>query len=185
MAIFLKTVEKFRTAGVVLHQPLAAGPCGHFSRGLENGGFAPSGRGLEKASWEARGPPGNRETASARTGDRAPARGVDVKPPPRGTPGPAPGPRIGDPGIWALLGPLRQGSGTRIRRPPGPRSRGALPDRVRGARLGPSRPLGAPPGPGQARVLHQPLAAGPCPRPGAPVSGEVSEPRPGGPGLTA
>jgi len=80
-------------------------------------------------------------------GDRAPARGVDVKPPSRGAPG-------------------------RGARAPGSPGQAWTPDR------GPEtsrRPLRAPPGgwypvPGlpRAGVLHQPLAAGPCPRPGDP-----------------
>jgi len=87
----------------------------------------------------------------------APARGVDVKPPSPGLPGPGPG-FPGPPG-WP-------GS------PPGP------PGRPPRALRGPSGGLGPPPGGPWARVLHQPLAPGPR---GSPGSGGTP---PGLPGST-
>jgi len=95
------------------------------------------------------GPGGLSRTPAGYRG--APARGVDVKPPSRGVPGPGPGVSR-EP--LASQDPLR-GPG------PGPEASGAL-----------FRPLEGPPGPPRARVLHQPLAPGPrgCP----PGSGGVS-----------
>jgi len=101
---------------------------------------------------------------------RAPPRGVDVKQPLRGPP-----PGAGE--------PVRGSSGSRRVRRPGPGTSGDRSPRLHGwetpsrvpARLGRAqdaksripgicrRPTSPPRG-----VLHQPLAAGPCPRPGVP-----------------
>jgi len=96
-------------------------------------------------------PPGPRD------GDRAPARGVDVKPPPRRRPGP--GTRV--PG-WLGGLPCPQGS-------PG-KGLSAL-----RALAGPGDLRIPDPDPAPGVVLHQPLAAGPCPRPEPPGSRRRSE----------
>jgi len=98
-------------------------------------------------------------TPGSGTGRRAPARGVDVKPPPRarsgtgqGPPGPCGswGPRL--PGLPGSPGGGLPGEGTPVP-VPGTWSRSRIRDD---------------PAPGV--VLHQPLAAGPCPRPAASAS---------------
>jgi len=149
---------------VVLHQPLAAGPCGHFSGWGLKGGLDPPGRDLEK------GPPGGPGTLRDRgsrlrpgRGRRAPARGVDVKPPPSVAPGPVPEPGIRDPEIWGLPGPLGgkvrdPGSGDLRDQGPGDCSRtgpGGLP--------GPLRPLGAPRPPRRGLFYINPSRRGPVP----------------------
>jgi len=95
-------------------------------------------------------------------GDRAPARGVDVKPSSREGPVPDTGvrrTRWTSPGPGgACSRPLARipGSGDLVRKPlPGSRE-------TSGAWEAPGT---ATPGPAGV-VLHQPLAAGPCPRPG-------------------
>jgi len=90
-----------------------------------------------------------------RPGDRAPARGVDVKPP---TPERSPG------RPW-----LSRALGRAISRIPVP---GSLPGAL-GPSQGPLRPV---PDLHGGVVLHQPLAAGPCPRPGTPPGDPGSQP---------
>jgi len=133
----------------VLHQPLAPGPRGAFFgvwKSWPRGGPGRPFLGLlglkspKSGIWasgallgppDLPGPPGYRG---------APARGVDVKPPSRGPPGPAPG----LPGaLWAS------------RTPPGVQGTSRRPLRAPPGGLGPlPRGLGA-------GVLHQPLAPGP------------------------
>jgi len=147
-------------AGVVLHQPLAAGPCTRFWRGLEKGLKTPvlagKGSGPRKGPfWVSRGP----RSPDLPAGRRAPARGVDVKPPSAETPsrvGTCPGPVP-----WAPRpgGDPQTPSGRFPDPGPGVPGPGEGPG---GLSQAPGRPAAAPPG----VVLHQPLAAGPCPRPG-------------------
>jgi len=149
----------------VLHQPLAPGP-----RGAENAvfpGFPGEGpkRHFLGGFWEnprfsGFSSPGPRRVLFRLPGDRgAPARGVDVKPPSRGPPGPAPG-LPGTP--WLPRDPPR------VRRP-----LREAPEAI----LGPLRGPGTPPGAPGRGVLHQPLAPGPrgsrraLPGPGTPSSG--------------
>jgi len=151
-------------ARCVLHQPLAAGPCnpkiGVFrvpARGRPGspilGLFSP------KSPFSGDSGLGPREGApGARGGDRAPARGVDVKPPSAGR-------SPGRPGLArALEGPDSRIPGREPCRDPSGPFRGAL------------EPL---PGTPRGLVLHQPLAAGPCPRPGDPVVAPGPGPRTG------
>jgi len=88
---------------------------------------------------------GPRRVSRAREGRRAPARGVDVKPP--SAAGSETGPR-GPRGPRTLWIPI-----------PGFRSPGGLSRPPEGAGDPPRTPSGG-------VVLHQPLAAGPCPGPG-------------------
>jgi len=146
-------------ARALLHQPLAPGPCTR-----EFGGFGGGPRKRPKkgdfrefphfrGKWPFPGPGGSWRPGlpgRPQTGDRAPARGVDVKPPSPGWLGS--GCRAaGAP--WPVWDP-ETGSGDLPEAPPGP-SRGRCPV----------------PDPGAGVVLHQPLAAGPCPRPGDPLRG--------------
>jgi len=132
---------------VVLHQPLAAGPCTRNSRGSEKGVWT-SRRGSGSLV------PGTGARGTPPAGNRAPPRGVDVKPllaaeagrgP--GTPERSPGPSRGLEGLWD----------------PGPQDPGIRAPESRTLREGP-RGLGRAPWPGAARpagvVLHQPLAGG-------------------------
>jgi len=122
----------------------AAGPAGFHAgaplRSYKSGaGAHPPAPSPEKGCLPAPGP---------RDGDRAPPRGVDVKPRSAGLPDPGQGP------LEAARRALRTVSGTwspgpGIWEPPGSREAGMS---------GPD--LGA------RGVLHQPLAPGPCPRPG-------------------
>jgi len=83
-------------------------------------------------------------------GDRAPPRGVDVKPTPETVPGPCPegsSPYPGSPGVSREVSQPPQGA----KKPQNPRFWGS----------GPSCSF---PAPRAGVVLHQPLAAGPCPR---------------------
>jgi len=131
---------------------------GAFSRGSPGGailGVFPPGRDLDLPGH----PPGSR------TRDRAPARGVDVKPPSRGWS--ARTPRPGRPENLSR-GPREVPEGS-------PTTRGGPPQgdpcsRVPGLVQIPGFGIR---GPRSVGVLHQPLAAGPCPRPAGPL-------RPGG-----
>jgi len=146
-------VSRGSPAGV-LHQPLAPGP-----RGSGGGGLGPSwggvGPGASGRPFSDLRDPGPRAPARYRG---APARGVDVKPPSAGLPGPGSG-TLRDPGTsWE--GSPSPGAGIRglpDPGPPGTRSRGS--SRTGSGDLsGASRGL---PGPAPRGVLHQPLAAGP------------------------
>jgi len=144
------------SARALLHQPLAAGPCTRFLGSkwglaekspktpiLGDFGQKPGFPGFSGV-WDPEGP------LVTWPGDRAPARGVDVKPPSAGWSDPgtrAPGAL---PGLWD---PFAGSGGLRSPVP-------GLPG-----------PWGALPRPAQGLVLHQPLAAGPCPRPGVPLRG--------------
>jgi len=77
-----------RPQGLLLHQPLAAGPCG--PSGTPGAGeVAPGPCPGPLRDWEAsRRPKPPFFPTPAKTGYRAPPRGVDVKPPLRGVPGP-------------------------------------------------------------------------------------------------
>jgi len=119
-------------AGVVLHQPLAAGPCPR-----SGGGFwkTPNPRDLGLPGRPRSGARVRRDAGSPsrpRSGDRAPARGVDVKPRPRRGPGTGSrisgGPRLvpsppqagesplpGGPGRPQTSGRSPEPSGSRIR----------------------------------------------------------------------
>jgi len=146
-------------AGVVLHQPLAAGPCTRFRALRGRGGFWPPGRPQTRRRAPARLP-------GPRDGDRAPARGVDVKPPPRWRPGPRDGaPRLvrplgrgqgaagshpgsGDPGTRPLRAPggsreAPEGSPARPGRPRG----GCFTSTPRGGALSPAWPASPVQGP--------------------------------------
>jgi len=139
----------------LLHQPLAPGPCnpeiGCFGGGprkrAKKGTFRDFAhfRGNGRIWGLVPGYPG-RPVGRPRDGDRAPPRGVDVKPPSaaglsRSTRAPGALPGLWDP------------------------SRG--PGDSRSPFLGLPGPWGPRPGTPRGLVLHQPLAAGPCPRPGA------------------
>jgi len=89
-----------------------------------------------------------RAPRAPRAGDRAPARGVDVKPPPRRRPGTGPRSREARRALPRPLGNPRGDPGRVVRTLRGP---------------GDLRIQDPDPAPGV--VLHQPLAAGPCPRP--------------------
>jgi len=113
----VKTPGPGTPRGLLLHQPLAAGPCPGISRGSGarlGGGFE---KGPPEGPWRTWGPG---DPSQPRTGDRAPARGVDVKPRPQDWPVPDLGARrsgkpspgqgepsqaweagIRDPGIWS------------------------------------------------------------------------------------
>jgi len=99
-------IRESSTRGV-LHQPLAPGPCPGISREGQNGGSETPQGGL--ADFPEIGFPGS----PPRSGDRAPARGVDVKPRPPGwssrlrSPGAGPGTPRGSPEP-----PLGQGPGS-------------------------------------------------------------------------
>jgi len=129
------------------------------------GPFSPNSGNLAFSASRGRDPRGTPGTPPGNRG--APARGVDVKPPSPGGPGPGPG---GCPGPWPARSPLRASG-----RPPG-------------ALRAPSGAPGTPSGALDAGVLHQPLAPGPRgsrrgsggPSPGPGVRG----PFPGLPGLT-
>jgi len=113
--------------------------------------------------WDPEGvwKPGFRRALPA--GDRAPARGVDVKPPSRRGPDPGTG--------------VPRGRGLA-------RDLGEGPRRPSGGPRGPPRGLGGPPGLPEGLVLHQPLAAGPCPRQGALPGTRVPRPLLKGRGLS-
>jgi len=186
MAIFLETAEKSGFRPGVLHQPLAPGPCTRFRRGFEERGSEPAWAGVGFRPPER--PPGSPAPGPqfpAREGRRAPPRGVDVK----ATPGRARGGPSGTPesekGPGDLPRPLGQGSGIPDPEPPGPRSRGTPSGQVRRGWAALPGPWEPPAGRARARVLHQPLAAGPCPGQGSREPGVSWAPRPGGPGLTA
>jgi len=142
-------------SGGVLHQPLAPGPRGSPERG---GWPGPSGTPF-RGSRET--PPGPRDPGTPARNRGAPARGVDVKPPSAGLPGPGSG-ALRDPGVRkGPPQPLGRGPpGDQDPRGPGlrdPGPRTGLPGRAPGSPWasqvpGSPRPLG---------VLHQPLAAGP------------------------
>jgi len=76
--------------GLLLHQPLAAGPCPRPGGVLEKEGFW-----TRLGGEEVPGPPGGPRRSPGpqvpAAGDRAPPRGVDVKQPPRRGPGPRSG----------------------------------------------------------------------------------------------
>jgi len=190
MAIFLKTVQKSGFRPGVLHQPLAPGPRGS-PESKKGGIWDPWPRagdlGLPGTPRGPSGTPGRPGPSGTLPGNRgAPARGVDVKPPSRRSPGTPPGPRIPESGFRGLPQPPGRGTpGDPGPRPPGPESRET-------SRTGPGEPFWASQGPGAARapppgvVLHQPLAAGPRGSPGS-RRGPPGLPPPGRspPGLTA
>jgi len=149
--------------GTPINQNLAKIHPSYWNTVLPTPLYPPTAGALRGGAWTAlpsRLPGGNRG---------APPRGVDVKPPSPGGPGPAWEAQEGPPG------PGSPGSG--IRDP------GDLPDRVPGP-LPPGEPRGGPgtgsrePGPGpRAGVLHQPLA----PRPRGSPPGVSGDGVPGGP----
>jgi len=164
-------IPAFSARGV-LHQPLAAGPCPHFWGGPWRGGFWTS----EEVPGEAPGPLG---PGGVRTGDRAPARGVDVKP--------LPARRSRDPGLRDLDSQAPWGAREGVPRDPvsGIPGSGARPS---GPREGLRTPKGAPaPGQPARRGLFyiNPSRRGPVPRPGTGRLGpgtarlEVTPGRPG------
>jgi len=128
-------------AGVVLHQPLAAGPCPRFRDLLKKGGFLTS-RGTRAGL--SGGLSGTLRTPGPRDGDRAPARGVDVKPHTRD----------------------RLSPGTGVPRPP--QAPEGPPDQVRDQDPG-SREPGSSSPPGTRRLREVP--EGPLARPGPPGGG--------------
>jgi len=113
--------------------------------------------------------PGPQRTLPApRAGDRAPARGVDVKPPSPGSPDPGSRVPRGPPGLWDPSG-VRNGSGGPPRALPGPRAPRRPAPRglfyINPSRRGPvpvPGPGGTSPDPGSGKPLRRGRG---CPRP--------------------
>jgi len=162
--------------GLLLHQPLAAGPCG-LPEGVWRG-LVPPRRGGEV--WDLLGGPesrsrGPRSRNPVPEGRRAPPRGVDVKATPAALGAGLPGPPPGGPGFGRIPGiPDPRSPRT------GPRSR-----RSRRGPAAPPRPLGAPRPPRRGLFYINPSRRGPVPVPGTWVWGTRTARRkvtPGRPG---
>jgi len=148
------------SAGVVLHQPLASGPCPPFSPDPQNGPKYPilaknaqiwvfprkSGK---KAVFGHFSPFSGFWARSGKMGDRAPPRGVDVKPPPRRGPDSGKGSKKGWEPLLGAWEPPGEPSGAS----PGPREGSGTP----GTRVPRSRP------PARGLFYINPSRRGPAP----------------------